>query len=175
MGIFSLKKLFGNKNKFEEKEKIDLNKPVENPELKKAFAEFGLNKTEENLQLVIGRLIKANFIVLFNSDQLKTTTDIKGNLFFDKGSVINFLYCIDKDNKALLPVFTDWQEVDLWLKKRENNIDSFIMSTFEAFEWVAIDEDYVGIVINPGSTGWTMNKEQVKNFLMDFKSSEKQK
>jgi hypothetical protein len=168
MGIFNLTGLFGQKNKAEEKEKIDLNKPVENPELKKAFAEFHSNKTEENLQLVIGGLIKANFIVLFNSDQVKTTSDSEGNLSIEKGSIINFLNCFDKESKALLPVFTNWQEVDLWIKKRENNINSFIMSTFEAFEWAASSEAHVGIVINPGSTGWTMNKDQVKNFLMDF-------
>lgn len=168
MGIFNLTGLFGKKNKAEEKEKIDLNKPVENPELIKAFTEFRSNKTEENLQLVIDGLIKANFIILFYSDQLKTTTDSEGNLFIDKGSIINFLNCFDKEDKALLPVFTDWQEVDLWITKRENNINSFIMSTFEAFEWVANSDSHVGIVINPGSTGWTMNKEKVKNFLMDF-------
>ncbi len=168
MGIFNLTGLFGQKNKAEEKEKIDLNKPIENQELQKAFTEFHSNKTEENLQLIISGLIKANFIVLFNTDQLKTSSDNEGNLSIDKGSIINFLNCFDKENKALLPVFADWQEVDLWLKKRESNINSFIMSTFEAFEWVANSDAHVGIVINPGSTGWTMNKDQVKNFLIDF-------
>ena len=166
MGLFNFKGLFGKNNKSEETETVDLNKPVDNPDLTKAFAEFSLNKTEETLQLVISGLIKANFIVLFFADQLKTTKDSEGNLFIDKGSVIEFINCIDKD-KLLLPVFTDWQEVDLWIKQRDNNIQSFIMPTFEAFDWVSNNDSYNGIVINPGSTGWTMNKEQVKNFLSD--------
>jgi hypothetical protein len=41
------------------------------------------------------------------------------------------------------------------------------MPTVESFEWVLNNDAYNGIVINPGSTGWTMNKEQVKNFIMD--------
>lgn len=168
MGIFNLTGLFGKKNKAGDNEKLDLNKPIENPELNKAFVEFNSNKTEGNLQLVIRGLIKANFIVLFNSEQLKTTTDTEGSVYIEKGSIINFLNCFDEEKNALLPVFTDWQEVDLWLEKRDNNISSFIMSTFEAFEWVASSNNHVGIVINPGSTGWSMNKEQVKLFLMEF-------
>jgi hypothetical protein len=166
MGLFNFKNLFRKNNISEGTEKIDLNKPVENPDLKKAFADFSINKTEETLQLVINGLIEANLIVLFFADHIKTTKDEKGNLFFDKGSVIEFINCVDKD-KILLPLFTDWQEVDLWIKNRESNIQSFIMPTVESFEWVLNNDAYNGIVINPGSTGWTMNKEQVKNFIMD--------
>lgn len=43
------------------------------------------------------------------------------------------------------------------------------MSTIETFEWVSIDKFYNGVVINPGSINWTMNKEQVTNFLKEYK------
>ena len=169
MGLFSLTGLFGQNKKTEEKEKIDLNKPVENPDLKKAFATFNSNKSETNLQLVLSGLKKANFIVLFQADEVKTTKDQNGNTVIDKGSVIKFINCFDKDNKPFLPLFTDWQEVDLWYKQRDASIQSFIMTTFETFEWVSNDKTYNGVVINPGSTGWTMSKEQVTYFLTDFK------
>ncbi len=169
MGLFSLTGLFGQNKKTEEKEKIDLNKPVENPDLKKAFGTFNSNKSETNLQLVLSGLKKANFIVLFQADEVKTTKDQNGNTVIDKGSVIKFINCFDKDNKPFLPLFTDWQEVDLWYKQRDASIQSFIMTTFETFEWVSNDKTYNGVVINPGSTGWTMSKEQVTYFLTDFK------
>ena len=169
MGLFSLTGLFGQNKKTEEKEKIDLNKPVENPDLKNAFVTFSSNKSETNLQLVIGGLKKANFIVLFQADEVKTTKDKNGNTVIDKGSVLKFINCFDKENKPFLPLFTDWQEVDLWYKQRDASIQSFIMTTFETFEWVSNDKTYNGVVINPGSTGWTMSKEQVTNFLADYK------
>lgn len=169
MGLFNFSELFGQNKKTSEKEKIDLNKPIENPDLKNAFSEFSMNKSEQNLQLVIDGLLKANFIVLFQADQLKTIKDTNGSLVIDKGSEIKFLNCFDNNKMPLLPVFTDWQEVDSWLKQRDNSIQSFIMSTFESFEWIHNDEIYTGIVINPGSTGWTMRKDQIANFLIDYK------
>lgn len=169
MGFLSLTGLFGQNKKTEQKENLDLNKPVENPDLKNAFVIFSSNKSETNLQLVIGGLKKANFIVLFQADEMKTTKDQHGNTVIDKGSVIKFINCFDKENKPFLPLFTDWQEVDLWYKQRDTTIQSFIMTTFETFEWVSNNKIYNGVVINPGSTGWTMSKEQVASFLTDYK------
>ena len=169
MGIFSINGLFGQMKKSKANEKIDLNKPVENPVLKNAFTKFNLAKSESNLQLIIDELQKTNFIVIFRADELKTTKDTNGNVTIDKGSIIKFINCFDKENKPFLPLFTDWQEVDLWYKQRDKNIQSFIMTTFETFEWVSNDKFYYGVVINPASTAWTMSKEQVKNFLTDYK------
>ena len=45
MGIFSLNGLFGQMKKSKANEKIDLNKPVENPVLKNASTKFNLSKS----------------------------------------------------------------------------------------------------------------------------------
>jgi hypothetical protein len=43
------------------------------------------------------------------------------------------------------------------------------MTTFDIFEFAKRDTNYVGVVINPGSNPWTMKREQVLNFLNDYK------
>jgi len=39
----------------------------------------------------------------------------------------------------------------------------------ELFGFSEKDNSYDGVVINPGTIGWTMKKENVRNFLTEFK------
>ena len=169
MGLLNWTGLFGQTSKPDIKDKVDVNKPIENLDLKNAFGLFNTNKCEDNLNKVIDGLLKANLLVLAVTDEMKTSKDSSNNVTVQKGSLIKFLNCFDQNGKPFLPVFTDWQEVDLWIKQRDSTVSGFIMSTFEAFEFAKIDQNYNGVVINPGSVGWTMSKEQVKNFLDDYK------
>ena len=167
MGLLNWTGLFGQK-KSESKNKVDINKPIENPELKKAFEIFHNNKTEENLMTVINGFLKANFLVLAITDEMKTSKNGTNSVIAEKGGLIKFLNCFDQDNKPFLPLFTDWQEVNLWLKNRDKNTNGFVMNTFEAFEFAKNDATYNGIVINPGSNTWTMSKEQIGDFLEEY-------
>ena len=168
MGLFNWSGLFGQK-KAESDSKVDINKPIENPELKKAFETFRNEKTEENLMTVINGFLKANFLVLAITDEMETSKSGTNNVVVEKGGLIKFLNCFDQDDKPFLPLFTDWQEVDLWLKNRDMNTSGFVMNTFEAFEFAKNDTFYNGIVINPGSNAWTMSKEKIGNFLEEYK------
>lgn len=169
MGLINWTGLFGQNKKPDIKDKVDVNNPIENPGLNKAFGLFHSNKCEDNLMNVIDELRKAHFLVLAVTDEMKTTKDSLDNkVLVEKGSLIKFLNCYDSDRKPFLPVFTDWQEVDLWIKQRDN-ISGFVMSTIEAFEFAGNDKIYHGVVINPGSVGWTMSKEQLNNFIADYK------
>ena len=169
MGLINWSGLFGQNKKTDIKDKVDVNKPVENPDLKKAFELFRTNRTEDNLKKVIDGLLKANLLVLIVTDEMKTSKDSPNNLTVEKGSLLKFLNCFDENSKPFLPAFTDWQEVDAWMKKRDNNVGGFIMTTFDIFEFAKRDSSYVGVVINPGSNPWTMKREQVLNFLNDYK------
>lgn len=169
MGLINWTGLFGQNKKSDIKDKVDVNKPIENPGLKKAFELFHSNNCEDNLTIVIDELQKAHFLVLAAKDEMRTTKDsLDDKVLLEKGSLLKFLNCYDSDSKPFLPVFTDWQEVDLWLKQRDN-IGGFIMSTIEAFEFAGNDKIHHGVVINPGSVGWTMSKEQLNNFIEDYK------
>tara|TARA_R110002050_G_scaffold273016_1_gene416855 strand:- start:341 stop:880 length:540 start_codon:yes stop_codon:yes gene_type:complete len=168
MGLLNWSGLFGQK-KSDSKNEVDVNKPIENPDLKRAFEIFQIDKTEENLMKVINGFLKANFLVLAVTDEMKTSKSDTNSVVVEQGSLIKFLNCFDLNNQPFLPLFTDWKEVDLWLKKRDDNTSGFIMNTFEAFEFAKNDVNYFGIVVNPGSNAWTMSKEKVSNFLEDYK------
>ena len=100
---------------------------------------------------------------------MKISNDNSDNLTIEKDSLIKFLNCFDENSNPFLPLFTDWLEVDLWLKNRDKNTKGLIMNTFEAFEFAENDDIYNGIVINPASNSWTMSKEQLQNFLEDYR------
>ncbi len=162
------KKIFGEKNKKLESEKFDVNIPVENPELINVMNSFIQDKSENNLSKFINELLKANFLVLSYNDEMEVERDGK-NTVIKQNSKLKFLNCFNEDGEAFLPLFTDWKEVNVWLKEPDKNIGGFVMDTFEAFEFVKLGENYNGVVINPGSKPWTMNNEQINNFLEDFK------
>ena len=166
MSLF--KKIFGKKSRISEVKKFDINIPVENPELIDGMNSFIKDKSENNLSKFINGLLKANFLVLTYNDEMQVEKDGK-NTVIKQNSKLKFLNCFNEDGKAFLPLFTDWKEVNVWLKEPHKNIGGFVMDTFEAFEFVKLEEDYYGIVINPGSTPWTMSNDQVNNFLKDFK------
>jgi hypothetical protein len=73
---------------------------------------------------------------------------------------------LDKNNDSFQPLFTDWKEIDLWYKTREN-ITGWIMTTREIFDFVSKQKSNNGIVINPASDRWTMNAEQIELFVKD--------
>lgn len=162
------KKIFSKKNKISEAEKFDINIPVENPELIDAINVFTQEKSENNLSKFINGLLKANFLVLSYNDEMEVEQNDE-NTIIKQNSELKFLNCFNEEGKAFLPLFTDWKEVNIWLKEQDKNIGGFVMNTFEAFELVKLGEDYNGVVINPGSKPWTMNNKQINNFLEDYK------
>ena len=82
---------------------------------------------------------------------------------------MKFLNCYDKDKHKFLPAFTDWGEVNNWLKQRDRNVGGLIVPALELFGFSEKDNSYDGVVINPGTIGWTMKKENIRNFLTEFK------
>jgi SseB protein N-terminal domain len=167
--LFNRRKKDISKSSVELNKPVDINKPVENPDLKKAFERFELNKSENNLKAIINELINTHFLVLIQGDEMRLSkTDTDNGFTVEKGSKIKFLNCYDKNNKPLLPIFTDWQEVDLWLKNRDNNIHGWVMTANEAFDFAVRSQINNGVVINPGSTRWEMSKEHINNIIKEI-------
>lgn len=83
-----------------------------------------------------------------------------------KGSTIKFLNCFDNENNCFLAIFTDWNEIRKWT---EEDVSGFIMPAKDAWDFVSNQSEvYSGIVINPGSIGWTLQQENIQNLLEDF-------
>jgi SseB protein N-terminal domain len=153
---------------FNRRKSIDVNKPITNEALKEAFKTFNSNKKEDTLQTVIDELKKANFLVLVDKNGLNVSKTSESNdSTIEPGSVIAFLKTFDQNNDSFLPLFTDWEEIDLWVESRENIVGR-IMTTKEAFEFVLRNQKDKGLVINPRSDKWTMDKIQIANFSKEI-------
>jgi len=152
---------FWNRKKY-----TDIDKPVTNPALKNAFKIFFLNKCEETLQEIISKLKSANFLVLIETDGLNLSKIQESDkVFFEKGSTIKFLKTFNENHEQFLPIFTDWNEIDLWVESRDG-IAAWIMPISDAITLVFNSND-AGLVINPCSDKWDMNKEQISTFLKE--------
>lgn len=94
-----------------------MNKPVTNPGLKKAIEGFYREKTEVNLQLFVEEFKRANFLMIILNEGLAfTPANETHSGVFEKGSTIKFYHIVDRNNNAYYPLFTDWNEIDLWVK-----------------------------------------------------------
>ena len=151
---------------FRKKKPFDITTPIVNPDLKRAIKVFNLNKSEQTLKGFETALKKASFLVLVNDDKIKTTKkEGSDSVTIEKGSIIKFLRTFNENNEPFLPIFTDWNEIDLWVKSREG-IVGWIMTINDVFALVLKSNDR-GLVINPCSDRWAMTKEQINTFISD--------
>lgn len=84
--------------------------------------------------------------------------------YFDKGDDVEFVsYCGD-DNKMYLTIFSNFMSIFDWITPKEDN-HLPDMDIKIAFEMVATDDAYAGILINPCSTHWIITREDILNYL----------
>jgi hypothetical protein len=145
---------------------VDLNKPIENPGLSAAFNDYNQNKCNETIIKVIKNIVASNFLVAIISDQIeKTEPDKKGMATIKKGSIIKFFNCYNQNNECFFPIFTDWVEIKKWT---DQQVDTLVMPCIQVLDFIKENKEYLGIVINPGSIGWTLNKDNIRAIIEDF-------
>lgn len=143
---------------------IDVNKPVENPKLLAAFERHFKEPTEQSALNVAKEISNTIFLGLILTDEMKTTpVDASGKTTIEKGSKIKFLNCFDDKDNCFFPVFTDWKEVQAWT---DQPVSAIIMPANEVFDFAA--GDYSGVVINPGTLGWTLTRDNIAAIKEDF-------
>ena len=152
---------------------VDLNKPVENPQLKKAINAFKANqilKTQDDL----GRqLNSANYLIAILADEMKTTLgETEGQATIEKGSLIKFLNCFNEEDECFLPAFTDWEEIRLWTTQ---DVSTMVMPSADLWDFVLHGDQYAGVVINPAGTLWQMSKDNIKALQEDLNKIETNK
>jgi len=104
------------------------------------------------------------FLGLILTDEMKTTpVDASGKTTIEKGSKIKFLNCFDDKDNCFFPVFTDWKEVLAWT---DQPVSAIIMPANEVFDFSA--GEYSGVVINPGTIGWTLTRDNIDAIKEDF-------
>lgn len=145
---------------------LDINLPLHNDTFYELFSTYTINPTEENQYKLGNYLNTINYLIGFfpnnNSNQDKSQITIK------KYDDLHLLICSTTEREVYLPAFTATSELQNWCKEPINTI-----SVPAAWLWKFIlsQNNFTGIVINPGSIGWTINCDHIRSLLDDINSN----
>ena len=132
---------------------IDVNKPVENPELSKLLNEYNLTDSEEKKNDLLDYIaqefaLHSHLLSVIKVDD-NTIVEKNGQKYLKEDSKISFVQFTSEDNQVYFPAFTDWRELRKGERFKNEYIKTLIMS-FEDFYAMAKDNG-AGVVINPFS------------------------
>jgi hypothetical protein len=142
---------------------VDLSQPVENPLLKAALAALAHAQTEANQQAVWEQVKRANYLVVVNAETMKIEPGaIPGQGTMQAGTQIQLMTCSGPAGEPLLPVFTDWTEIEQF------SGDSFpgqrpgtlVMPGPDLWAFV-LAGSFAGVVINPSGAPLPLNREML--------------
>lgn len=92
---------------FKRKEQTDINRPVENNELKRAFQRFYADTNAKTMMSVLGLLKKAAFLILVDTSETEFGKNDEGRIISIDGGNVKLLKCLNEKGNAYLPLFTD--------------------------------------------------------------------
>jgi hypothetical protein len=143
---------------------VDLNKPVENPEVVAAITAAANSQSPLLFAALTCALRDANYLVPIMQEGMVTSpTGVEGQMTIQAGSHINVFTCAAPDGGTLLPLFTDWDEIRRWI---DHPVSTLVMPAKEAFAFASMDE-YAGAVVNPGGQAVELNKDLLGRLLSD--------
>ena len=143
---------------------VDVNKPVENPNLRALFDQRASADTPEKMNAVMNSIFdevafRAHFLVIAHVGPDNVQKNDNGTVTFKPGAKIGFQMIQSNDNKTFLPVFTDWQSLRMWEPFREGDVSTFIFG-FEDI-CAVVTEEMGGAVINPFSDNLGISRPQL--------------
>jgi hypothetical protein len=139
---------------------VDLNKPVENPNLVVALKEFETKRSEQSQQELFRQLASANFLVAFFPDEMQTTPGSKaGQLTIEKDSLLKIPACADRDGKDHLPLFTDWPAIQAWIDKP---VSTLVMPASDAWSFILSQPHYAGAFVNPAGSRLQLSRDLIQ-------------
>lgn len=144
-----------------ERSPVDVNQPVENPDLTAALAAFAAEPTPAALQRLQEQLNRAVYLVAILIDEMNITPDGEaGKATFEKGSRIKVLTCTDPAGAPTLPVFSDWREIRAWT---DEPVSTLVLPADEVWSWVTGQSGYQGVVVNPAGQPIPLDLPQVRD------------
>jgi hypothetical protein len=143
---------------------VDLNKPVENPEVVAAI-KAAANSDSPLLHAALGCALRdANYLVpIMQEGIIASPAGKDGEMTIHAGSHINVVTCAAPDGGTLLPLFTDWDEIRRWL---DVPVSTLVVPAKDAFS-IASRDEYAGAVINPGGQAVELSKDQLGRLLLE--------
>jgi hypothetical protein len=127
--------------------------PLDNSKLKKAFEKLRLYNTEFYYRKALDEIKVANFLFLIID---------AGNWLPD--SPVNPVVLTNAKGEVFLPLFSDDDEAQ---SHRPPDIDvaAIVVDVLSVCNMVVKDDAFNGVVINPGSDDWLMNREFIGYLL----------
>lgn len=142
---------------------LEINLPLHNDTFYKLFDAYTANPTEENQDKLGNYLNTINYLIGFFPND--TSSQDKSQITIKKYDDLHLLICSTPEREVYLPVFTATTELQNWCQDPINTI-----SVPAAWLWKFIlsQNNFIGIVINPGSMGWTINCDHIRSLLEDI-------
>lgn len=146
--------------------KIDVNKPLENPVLKELFQKLKKAKEDDEYAQILNQLaeeiaMNAHFLSVVNlSEEPEEQSD--GSFMLKENTEISFPMLTNQENQAFYPIFIDWEELYKWQDLKKENLRTAIFNFDDYLSMVFDNENSYGIVINPFSDNFLLDKENLK-------------
>ena len=142
---------------------VDINLPLHNDMFYELFNTYTSNPTVENQDKLGNYLNTIQYLIGFfpNDDSDVNTTQ----LTLTKNIGLNLLICSTPERDVYLPTFTSTAELRKWSNE---SINTLSVPAMWLWKFVLSQNNFTGIVFNPGSIGWTINYEHIRSLLEDI-------
>lgn len=141
---------------------IDVNKPVENPELVKAIEDYQQAPSTGTEDALLKALPAANYLVVLDKPLNLENVDENGRGILKEKQQIGIPILESTEGNFFCFGFTDWQELVKWSQKPPAETATLI-TPFSDMAAMVLDErtNYAGFVINPASHNQVLTKQVV--------------
>ena len=150
------------KKKKTNQSKPNQNRPITNPELKKALEELKAARTPANEVKLFEALSNAKLLapVIFSAD---LRPDQNGRINMPSNTGIKYVLINTDQNKTFFPAFTDFDEARKLPIDQEGNLQ-YIVRTIRDYARMFMDANNAaeGLAVNPKSDGMFLPKELIR-------------
>lgn len=142
---------------------LDINLPLHNDTFYQLFNTYTANPSEENQDKLGHYLNTINYLIGFFPND--TSNEYETQISIKKEDDLHLLICSTQEREVYLPVFTATTELENWSK---DTIHTLSVPAAWLWRFVLSQNNFTGIVINPGSIGWTINYDHIRSLLEDL-------
>ena len=143
---------------------VDLNQPVVNPDLVNAIAAFANQRGPETLLQLQMQLGRAVYLVPMLTDAaVPSPAGPAGQITFQQGSQLKLLTCQDPDGRSVLPLFTDWQQIQAWT---DEPVSTLVLPASDAWTFIIREGSFAGAVINPAGMALPLNSSLIQDLAV---------
>lgn len=148
---------------------IDVNKPINNPDLLQAIEEMKRSSSSDNLDKVLNEVMAAHFLSPVTITPIPQPGE-NGDIILKEKTTISFYKIEDERNNSYYLAFTDWDELRKWNSKEDIQA---IVSTFDDYASMTLDENGrgEGFVINPSGANICFTRSMIESLIQNSRET----